>query len=82
MQKEASKMRYKLRSIIFLSAIFALSSFVYLRVDHSNSKGWRVPWLPEAHAAGGKVTSPTGTAPDRYEVSCSFKQDAYTHLDD
>jgi hypothetical protein len=47
------------------SSITALIIISALALALQNPKGG-ISWINEVHAAGGKVTSPTGTAPDRY----------------
>ena len=49
------------RPVIVLTAVLAVGIAIGLHLrDH------QLPLLPSAQAAGGKVTSPTGTAPERY----------------
>ncbi len=58
------KRKTKLISIVSLAVIIAAAG--YMLGVYSEQTGKGVPLVKEAEAAGGKVTDPRGTAPDRY----------------
>ena len=58
------KRKTKLISIVSLAVMIAAAG--YMLGVYSEQTGKGVPLVKEAEAAGGKVTDPRGTAPDRY----------------
>ncbi len=58
------KRKTKLISIVSLAVMIAAAG--YMLGVYSEQTGKGVPLTKEARAAGGKVTDPKGTAPDRY----------------
>ncbi len=58
------KLRTKALAGITVAAMIAASAYVVGWLSGSNGHDLRL--LPEVQAAGGKVTDPRGTAPDRY----------------
>jgi ribonuclease Z len=59
-------MKRKLKLLGTITAVAGLVMMVYLFGLHSGQKGQEFSLTSEAVAAGGKVTDPTGIAPDRY----------------
>ena len=59
-------MRQKLKLLVTIAVVTGLVVTVYLFGLHNGQKSQEFSLTNEAQAAGGKVTDPKGTAPDRY----------------
>ena len=59
-------MKLKLKLLVTIAVVTALVVTVYLFGLHNGQKGQEFSLTKNAQAAGGKVTDPKGTAPDRY----------------
>jgi ribonuclease Z len=59
-------MKRKLKLLVTIAVVTGLVATVYLLGLHNGQKGQEFSLTSKAVAAGGKVTDPKGTAPDRY----------------
>ena len=50
------------RLYLLITMLLVIGALALIQRDRSGE----LTWFSQVHAAGGKVTSPTGTAPDRY----------------
>lgn len=59
-------MRQKLKFLVFAVLVVGAVTAIYMLGLHNGKVGQEFSLTSEAKAAGGKVTDPKGTAPDRY----------------
>ena len=59
-------MRQKLKFFLFTGLVVVAIPVIYLFGVYNGQMGQEFPLVGKAQAAGGKVTDPKGTAPNRY----------------